>query len=238
MAAATHDLPAILAWLERNGSEKVRAGMARFGIETEDRVLGIAFGALRKYGKTIGRDHDLAIALWDTGIYEARVLATFVAEPERVTPVEMERWSKAFDNWGIVDTVCFKLWDQVPHAWKKVEAWSSKRDEFVKRAAFALLACLALHDREADEERFVKLLPLVERAATDDRNFVKKGVSWALRSVGRRGAEAYAASLALAERLAKSESAAARFVGKDALRDLSKPALKKKFSSSARPRRT
>jgi 3-methyladenine DNA glycosylase AlkD len=126
---------------------------------------------------------------WATGFYEARMMAAFVDEPLRVTAAQMDRWCSDFDNWGIVDTVCFKLFDQTPHAWKKVLQWSTRRDEFQKRAAFALLACLGVHDKEATNEQFLACLPLIEEASTDGRNFVKKGVSWALRVIGRRNAE-------------------------------------------------
>lgn len=221
----------VMAWLEEHGSARVRDGMSRYGIATGDRVFGVAVGDLQKYGKRLGRDHALALALWDTGCYEARMLTSFVDEPSLVTAAQMDRFAKDFDNWAIVDTLCFKLWDQVPHAWKKVDAWSRSGEEFVKRAGFALLACLALHDRETGDAPFAKALRLVEKGADDDRNFVKKGVSWALRSIGRRSAALHAASIELAEKLASSDVAASRWIGKDTLRDLAKPAVKRKFAA-------
>jgi 3-methyladenine DNA glycosylase AlkD len=139
-----------------------------------------------------------------------------------VTPTQMDRWCRDFDNWGICDTLCFKLFDQTPHAWAKVDAWADKRNEFEKRAAFALLASLAGHDKTATDEMFIARLPLVERAASDDRNFVKKGVNWALRRVGGRSPALRAAAVKVAERLAASPEPAARWVGKDALRELAK----------------
>jgi 3-methyladenine DNA glycosylase AlkD len=150
------------------------------------------------------------------------MLTAFVEEPERVTAAQMDRWCRDFDNWAIGDTLCFKLFDQTPHAWAKVAQWSKKRDEQQKRAGFALLASLAGHDRNASDAQFLESLALVEGAANDERNFVKKGVSWALRRIGRRNAKLRAASIALARRLAASDDAAARWVGKDALRDLSR----------------
>jgi 3-methyladenine DNA glycosylase AlkD len=159
------------------------------------------------------------------------MLACFLDEPDKVTPAQMDRWCRDFDSWAIVDTVCFHLFDKTPHAWRKVEQWARKREEFVKRAAFALLASLALHDQDADDELFGKCLPLVERAATDDRNFVKKGVSWALRSVGRRNSRLHSAAVALAQRLAASADATARWVGKDVLRDLNRPVVAKSFTA-------
>ncbi len=213
---------AVVAELKRLGSKRMRDEMGpRYGVHT-DKAFGVSMSAMQALAKRLGRSHDLAEALWETGWYEARMVAAFVEAPERVTAAQMDRWSKDFDNWGICDTVCFHLFDRTPHAFRKVEQWSGRRDEFVKRAAFALLACLALHRKDADEAWFARCLPLVERAATDDRNFVKKGVSWALRAIGRRGGELHSGAMEVAERLAGSSDAAARWVGKDALRDLSK----------------
>ena len=219
----------VVAWLKKSGRKKARDGMARYGLPS-DHAVGISVGALKTKAKAIGRDHDLAIALWKTGIYEARLLAAFVGDPARVTPAEMNRWSKDFDNWGVVDTVCFSLWDRTPHAFAKVRAWATRKPEFEKRAAFALLACLALHDKATkDDGPYLDSLRLIERAAADDRNFVKKGVSWALRLVGRRSRGLHTASLELSKRLAASSDATERWLGKEALRDLGKPALMKKF---------
>ncbi len=148
------------------------------------------------------------------------MLAAFVGDPARVTPAEMDRWCKDFDSWGICDTVCFSLWDRTPHAMKKIRQWSTRREEFVKRAAFALLASVALHDKAMSDAAFVKCLPIIERCATDGRNFVKKGVSWALRLVGRRSRALHKSSIALSKRLAASTNPVERWVGKDALKDL------------------
>ena len=224
---------AILAWLERRGTRKNRDGMARYAIVAE-KVFGVSVADLQRLGKEHGRDHDLALALWDTGWYEARMLAAFVDEPERVTAAQMDRWARDFDNWAICDHHCFHLFDRTPHAWRKVEQWSGRREEFVKRAAFALLASLALHDKRAPDAPYAKALALVEREAGDARNFVKKGVSWALRSIGRRGPELHAASMQLATRLAESEEPAARWVGRDAARDLAKAAARVKARAKAK----
>jgi 3-methyladenine DNA glycosylase AlkD len=159
------------------------------------------------------------------------MVASFVDEPALVTPAQMDRWCRDFDNWGICDTVCFFLFDRTPHAWRKVEKWARRRDEFGKRAAFALLASLALHDRDTGDAPFLRCLPLVERAATDERNFVKKGVSWALRAVGRRNRALNRAALTVARRLSASPEAAARWVGKDALGDLAGPAVTRRLSA-------
>jgi 3-methyladenine DNA glycosylase AlkD len=214
------DVKAALAWLEENSSPKIRHEMLpRYGINAP-KAFGVSVANIKKLAKIIGRDHEFALALWETGWYEARMLTAFVDEPERVTPAQMDRWCRDFDNWGICDTICFHLFDKTPHAYRKVEQWAKRRDEFVKRAAFALLASLALHDKTASDENFVKFFPLIEAGATDDRNFVKKGVSWALRGVGGRSHQLNSAALTLADRLAKSPERGARWVGKDVLRQL------------------
>jgi 3-methyladenine DNA glycosylase AlkD len=211
-----------LAYLEQHASAKIRDEMGpRYGVYT-DKALGVSVGDIKALGKQLGRDHDLAEALWKTGVYEARMAAAFVDEPARVTPEQMDRWCRDFDNWGICDTLCFHLFDRTPHAWEKVAAWAGADEEFVKRAAFALLASLALHDKRAPDEPFLRCLPLVEAGAADDRNFVKKGVSWALRAIGKRNPALRAEAVAVAERLAASPDRAPRWVGKDALRDLAR----------------
>ena len=215
------EVQATVAWLERRGTKRNRDGMARYAIPSA-RAFGVSVGALQQLAKRSGRNHQLAEALWRTGWYEARMLAAFVDEPPRVTPAQMDRWCRDFDSWAICDTVCFHLFDRTPHAWKKIAPWSRRSDEFVRRAAFALLAALALHDRNAGDEPFLQCLPLVERAARDERNFVKKGVSWALRSIGRRSPALNAAAVKVARRLEASPDGAARWVAKDALKDLTR----------------
>jgi 3-methyladenine DNA glycosylase AlkD len=225
----------ILAELKRRGSKRNVDGMARYGIVVQNgRIFGVSVGTLRDMGKRIGRDHDLALALWDTGWYEARMLAAFVDEPDRVTPAQMDRWCRDFDNWAICDHCCFHLFDKTPHAYKKVPTWAKRKQEFECRAAFALIASLGVHDKQAEPAAFAKFLPLIERAATDDRNFVKKGVSWALRVVGRRTPELYAQSVALAKKLAVSKDASARWIGNDALRDLARPAVVKRLNAQTK----
>ncbi len=215
---------AVIAELKRLSSKAVRDAMGRYGLPSE-RAFGVPVGTLQKLAKQLGPNHELAVALWGSGWYEARMLAAFVDQPARVTPAQMDRWCRDFDNWGIVDTVCFKLFDRTAYAFDKVKQWAGRSDEFGKRAAFALLASLALHDKQSGDEPFARCLPLVERAATDERNFVKKGVSWALRSVGRRSRKLHAQAVAMAQRLSNSPQAAARWVGKDALRELTSPAV-------------
>jgi 3-methyladenine DNA glycosylase AlkD len=220
-------VPEVLQWLEKHGSKKVREEMlTRYGI-TAPKAWGVKVGMLHKLAKQVGRDHSLALKLWDTGWYEARLLTAFIDEPAKVTAAQMDKQARDFDNWAIVDTLCFKLWDQLPHAWAKVEKWAIRREEFIKRAGFALLACLALHNRQTPEERFLNLLPLIERGATDERNFVKKGISWALRSIGRRSRELNTACVELAQRLIETGLPSARWIGKDAVRELTGAVVRK-----------
>ncbi len=197
-------------------------GMSRYAIPSKG-AYGVPVGKIRALAKELGTQHSLALALWKTGQYESRMLACFVADPVLVTPALMDAWAKSFDSWAICDTACFHLFDRTPHAFSKVRQWATRRDEFVRRGAFALLASVALHDKEAPDEPFIATLPLIERAATDERNFVKKGVSWALRGIGhRRGGLLHTHACALAARLAASEDSAARWIGRDVLRDLSR----------------
>ncbi len=232
-AGASPTVATALALLKKRSSKKVLEGMARYGLPSKN-AWGVSVSGIQAVAKKLGRDHELAAGLWETGIYEARMLTAFVDEPDKVTPAQMERWCGNFDNWGICDTLCFCLFDRTPHAWKKVAVWSGRRGEFQKRAGFALLACLATHDKTAPDASFARCLPLIARGATDERNFVKKGVSWALRGVGRRSPALYASSVALSKRLAASSNDAARWVGKEALREFSKPALVKKLGAKAR----
>jgi 3-methyladenine DNA glycosylase AlkD len=210
-----------LAWMEKRGSKRNREGMARYGIVAK-KVFGVSVGDVRKLGKKLGRDHALAQALWATEWYEARLLVAFVAEPGKVKPAEMNRWAKDFDNWAVCDHACFHLFDKTPHAWGRIEKWSTSREEFVKRAAFALLASVALHDKKEGDERFLESLDLIEAAASDDRNFVKKGVSWALRGIGHRNPALKSAAIRKAKELAKSDDSTARWIGRDTLRDLTR----------------
>lgn len=223
---ARPNVPSVLARLKAMSEPRFREEMAtRYGIVTPD-AYGVRMAAMQALAKELGRDHALAEALWATGNYEARTVAALIAEPDRVTPALMDRWCRDFDNWAICDTVCFKLFDQTPHAWTKIEEWAGRKEEFQKRAAFALLACVALHDKRATNEAFHRALSWIESAADDDRNFVKKAVSWALRSIGTRRAALRKASRDLARKLAASSEATARWIGKDAWRALAKAAGK------------
>jgi len=223
----------ILASLERRGSRANVEGMKRYGISSP-RMFGISVSDLRAMAKEIGRDHALALELWETGWYEARMLAAFIADPAAITQAQMDRWARDFDNWAITDTACFSLFDRTPHAWSRVDQWSKRSAEFVRRAGFALLASLALHDKQSADTEYRKRLALIRKYASDDRNFVKKGVSWALHAIGCRSRSLHADALAVAGELAESSDPAERRVGRDAVRKLKSAATLKRLKSRSR----
>ena len=218
-----------LADLKRRGSQAGRAGMARYGLPS-DKAFGVAVKDIQAVAKRFGKDHALAAALWKSGWHEARMLACYVDDAALVTPAQMDAWCRDFDNWGICDTVCFVLFDRTPHAWKKVDAWSRRQDEYVRRAAFALLWGLTVHDKDAPDARYLHGLKLVEKAATDDRHFVKKAVNMALRAIGKRNATLHAAALDSAKRLTLLANASAQWIGKDALRELSSASVARRLA--------
>jgi 3-methyladenine DNA glycosylase AlkD len=214
------------------GSARDRAGMARYGINVDD-AFGVSVSALRAVAARLGTDHALALALWETGNHEARLLACFVDDPARVTVRQMEAWAKAFDSWDVCDQATTSLFDQTAHAWPMAVAWAQREEAWVRRAGFALMAGLAVHDRAAPDRAFLRLLPAIRRGASDERNFVKKAVSWALRNLGKRSAALNAAAIACAEgilaeanrraggpRGGDARDRAARWVASDALREL------------------
>ena len=217
-----------LDWFKSRSSKATLDGMARYAIPSGN-ALGVAMRDIKALGQILGRDQDLAAALWNTGLYEARMLASFVGDPQKLTSAQMDLWCREFDNWAICDAMSFNLFDRTPHAWSKVSEWSSRRSEFEKRAAFALLWSLTVHDKLAGDERFLQALALIERQASDERNFVKKAVNMALRAVGKRNRALNGAAVAVARRLADSQNAAARWVGKDASRELTSPAVIKRL---------
>ena len=208
-----------LEWLKSHATTATRDGMARYGIPSHH-AIGVAMRDIKALGKQLGPNQALAAALWETGVYEARMLASFVGDPARITAAQMDRWCQDFDNWAFCDAMCFNLFDRTPHAWAKVAQWSGSPEEFVKRTAFALLWSLSVHDKEASNQRFVEGLALIAKAATDERNFVKKAVNMALRAIGKRNRALNASAVAVARQLADSADATARWVGKDALREL------------------
>ena len=223
----------VTTWLKRTGSPKMAAGLARYGLPTTN-AYGIPVGTLRAYAKRVGKDHALAMKLWKTGSLDARILASFLGDPEKLTLAEMNAWCRDFDNWGTTDTACFALFDRSPLAWKVIAPWVRQKGEFQKRAGFVMMACLAAHDKTASDAAFMTFFPMIEKGAPDDRNFVKKGVSWALRHLGHRSPKLHAAAVKTATRLSKSENATERWVGKDALRDIMRPLVIRKVRAKAR----
>jgi 3-methyladenine DNA glycosylase AlkD len=210
----------VLASLKNLSEKRVLEDMSnRYAIYTNE-AFGVSMSNIQKVAKPLGKNHELAEALWETGWYEARMLTSFIDDPTLVTESQMERWACDFDNWGIVDTLCFNLFDRTPHAWKKVAAWCPRKEEFIKRAGFALLWSLTVHDKAALDDKFLQGLVLIEREADDDRNFVKKAVNMALRAVGKRNTALHDAAVAVARRLSDSQKPAPRWIGKDALREL------------------
>jgi 3-methyladenine DNA glycosylase AlkD len=214
-----------LAWLKRRSTRATLEGMARYAIPS-DHAYGVAMKDIKALGKTLGRSQPLAVALWATGVYEARMLASFVGDPEQLTAAQMDRWCKDFDNWAFCDAMSFNLFDRTPHAWTKVAQWSARRNEFQKRTAFALLWSLSVHDKRAGNELFERGLALIEREASDERHFVKKATNMALRAIGKRNRALNTAAVLVARRLADAQDAAPRWVGKDALRELTSPAVR------------
>jgi len=203
-------------------------GMARYGMTVENR-LGVKVPQMRMIAKQIGVNHNLALELWETGVTEAMILASMVDVPDEVTEEQMEAWVQDFDSWDVCDQVCMNLFDKTPLAWKKIHDWSDREDEFVKRAAYALIACLAVHDKGASDEEFVSLIPVIKAGATDNRNYVKKAVSWALRNTGKRNPELNTVALATARELQSIDSSSARWIGSDAIRDLTSDATMRRF---------
>lgn len=205
------------------------AGMARFGINSAN-TYGVSIPILRKMAREVGRDHELALALWASGIHEARLLACFIDRPEMVTGEQMEGWVKDFDSWDICDQCCSNLFDRTPVAHEKAVAWCEREEEFVRRAGFVLMAALSVHDKKASDEAFLRLLPLMKKYATDERNFVKKAVNWALRQIGKRNMKLNESALKTAEEIRQIDSRSARWIAGDAIRELRSEAVQRKLA--------
>jgi len=203
--------------------------MAKYGITVEQR-LGVSVPDMRKMAKAIGRDHKLALDLWRTRIAEARILAAMVGDPAKLTEEQMEDWVKGINSWDVCDQVCMNLFERNQLAWKKIVDWSEREEEFVKRTAFSLIACLAWHDKKASDEKFIELLPLIIRGATDERNFVKKAVNWALRNIGKRNLNLNKAAINTAKEIQLLDSKAARWIASDAIRELESESIQKRLN--------
>jgi len=217
----------IIKKLKSLSNSKNVEGMARFGINPK-KTLGIGIPVLRKMAKEIGKNHKLALELWDSGIHEARILAGFIDEPTKVTERQMEKWVKDFDSWDVCDQVCSSLFDKTDFIWKKVEEFTRRKEEFVKRTGFTLMACLAVHDKKAQDKDFIKLLPIIKKEATDERNFVRKAVNWALRQIGKRNKNLNKEAIKVAKEILKMESKTAKWIASDTLRELTSPSIQKK----------
>ena len=222
-------LVAALNRLHQEARPDQLAGMARYGM-TVERRLGLSMPSIRQIAKELGRDHPLALALWSTGLAEARILASIVADPMQVDGELMDAWVKDFDSWDVCDQVCMNLFEKAPSAWQKIDEWSRREEEFVKRAAYALLACLAWHDKKANDATFIALFPVIRQGASDKRNYVKKAVSWALRNIGKRNSALNKASIQEARQMHGLDSPAARWVASDVLRELESEAVQNRLT--------
>lgn len=222
------EYPEIIRRLKALGDPQAVAGMARFGIRAK-KAYGISAPALRSLAKEIGKDHSLAQKLWNSAILEARILACLIDDPQFVSEAQMERWVRNFDNWSVCDACCGNLFDKTPFAYDKAKEWSKRKEEFVKRAGFTLMADLAIHDKKARDQAFIRFLPLIKREAKDERNFVKKAVNWALRQIGKRNRQLNQAVIETAREIYRLDSKSARWIAADALRELRSPAVQKRL---------
>jgi 3-methyladenine DNA glycosylase AlkD len=218
----------ILAQLNAKADPTNLEGMARYGMTVEKR-LGVSVPEMRRIAKAAGKDHAAALELWETGIAEARIVASLIAVPEKLTEEQMEGWVKDFDSWDVCDQVCMNLFDKSPLARRKIVEWSTREEEYVKRAAFALLAAVAAHDRRMTDDELIAFLPVIERGATDERNFVKKAVNWALRTIGKRDLTLNEAAIRAAKEIQRLDSRAARWIAADALRELQSEKIQRRL---------
>ncbi len=219
----------ILTQLKSLGNPAAAEGMARYGINT-DAAYGVSIPNLRRIARKVGKSQSLADALWASGIHEARILAGMVFPPGDVTDSQMETWVIDFDSWDLCDQCCNNLFRKAANARTKGMKWSSRDEEFVKRAGFVLMACLAVHDKAADSE-FLRFLPIIKREATDRRNFVKKAVNWALRQIGKRNLSLNQAAIATANEIAAMDSPAAKWIAADAIKELTSEAVRKRLGA-------
>ena len=206
------------------------AGMARFGINPEN-TYGVSIPNLRRMAKEIGKEHTLARQLWSSGIHEARILAGMINEPEMVTEKQMEEWVRDFDSWDVCDQVCMNLFEDTPFAYKKAIAWSKRKDEFIKRAGFVMMARLAVSDKKAGDKQFEKFLPIIKRESKDERNFVKKAVNWALRQIGKRNLRLNKKAIETAKEIEKIDSKTAGWIASDALKELTSETVQKRLKA-------
>jgi 3-methyladenine DNA glycosylase AlkD len=218
----------VLEKLKKKARPDHLEGMARYGMTVEKR-LGISIPELRLLAKEIRKDHRLALELWKTGIDEARILASMIGDYQKLTEVQMEDWVKDINSWDVCDQVCMNLFEKSPLAWKKIRDWSGREEEFVKRTAFSLIACLAWHDKKTEDEKFIALFPVIREGATDERNFVKKAVNWALRNMGKKNRNLNKEAIEVAKEIQRLDSKAARWIAADALKELESEAVQKRL---------
>lgn len=223
----------ILDWLSETGTPEGVAGMTRFGIPN-DRAVGIPMGVLKTKAKAIGTDHALALALWETGLYEARILAAEIADPTVLTDVVMDSWCAEFDNWAICDHTCFVLFDKTADPWRKVDEWAPRPEEFVRRAAYALIWALSVHDKKAADALFEKALALITAAPADDRPLVKKAVDMALRAVGKRNLALNASARQTCARLMAAPDKSRQWIGRHALKELESEKVRARLEQRAK----
>ncbi len=214
--------------LRSMGDPKAVEGMARFGIQSSN-SFGVSVPKLRTIAREVGRDHLLALKLWETGLHDARLLASMVDDPEQVTIDQMDKWVGDFDSWDVVDGSCGNLFDKTPFAVAKAREWCKREEEFVKRTGFVLMAELAVHDKQANDKLFLDFLALMIAGASDKRNFIKKAVNWALRQIGKRNLKLNRAAVSTALKIQRMESGAAKWIASDALRELESPQVMKRL---------
>jgi len=220
----------VLEKLESKARPDQLEGMAKYGMAVEQR-LGVSVPDMRNLAKELGKDHELALELWKTGIAEARIVAAMIDNPDKVTEEQMEDWVKDINSWDVCDQVCMNLFEKVPIAWRKIIDWSEREEEFVKRTAFSLLACLAWHDKKAEDKKFIELFPVIMRGATDERNFVKKAVNWALRNIGKRNLNLNKAAIDTAKAIQRLNLKAAHWIASDAIKELESEAVQGRLKS-------
>ena len=225
------DYNAIIQKIRSLADPEAVKGMARFGINTGT-AYGVSLPNLRKMARETGKDHALAQRLWSSGLHEARILASLIDKPEKVTGAQMENWVKDFDSWDVCDLCCSNLFDRTELAHQKAVEWSEREEEFVKRAGFVLMAALSVHDKKAADEDFLKFLPIIKREATDSRNFVKKAVNWALRQIGKRNLNLNKMAVKTAEEIRQIEDKSARWIAADAIRELTGEAVQKRLAKT------
>jgi 3-methyladenine DNA glycosylase AlkD len=218
----------IIAKLKSMSNQKNVEGMARFGISTKNN-LGISIYKLRPLAKEIGKNHELSLKLWGSGIHDARLLAVFVEDPKKVTEDQMELWAKDFDSWDVCDQACTSLFDKTTFAWKKAYEWAERNEEFVKRAAFSIIAGLAVHDKKSPDEKFEKLFTIIKKASTDERNYVKKAVNWAFRNIGKRNHALNKKAIKVAKEIRNIDSKSAKWIANDAIRELTSSKIQERI---------